>query len=577
MNNFVDNIDPITLSVLVNHLYWITEEMNEYLAKSAFSTNIKVRRDCSCALYTRNGDMIAQGEFIPVHLGVMSQTLKEILKDYPLSSLNDGDQIIHNDSYRMGSHLWDVMVFKPVFVQGEIIAFAGNLAHHVDIGGSPLISSVPTIFEEGLRIPPVKIVEKGGIKEDLLKVITNNVRTPREVRGDLSAQTAANFRGEKRILELSKKYDSRTLMKYFDSILDYSERGMRQAISEIKNNEEEFEDFIETDGINDKLTKIKVRLTVLDQDIYVDFEGSGGPGEGGVNSPWALTHSAVYCAIKAVLCPYLPTNSGAYRPIHLIKPKKESIVFAEYPHAIGGCTSTPAQRIVDVVIGALSKIVPERACACDGDWPANQCVGIDPRNNRYSVFVETYGCGRGAKYNDDGADGHQTHMTNTANAPIEIIEIEHPLRIAKYALVEDSGGPGQFRGGCGIYREIVALAPMSVSTTPMRPKIKPYGLFGGKGGGNDLCGVEVESNKIIPTVRNVEEGSTIIIKSSGGGGWGNPLKRDIKMVEWDVLNGYVSRESAKDIYGCIIDPESFKIDKKKTEILRNNLQKSKNN
>lgn len=573
----MNNIDPIKLSVLINNLYWITEEMNEYLAKSAFSTNIKIRRDCSCALYTKNGDMLAQGEFIPVHLGVMSQTLKEILKDYPLNSWDKGDQIIHNDPYRMGAHLWDIMLFKPIFFDGEIIAFAGDLAHHVDIGGSPLLSVVPTIFEEGLRIPPLKIIKEGKMQDDIIKIITNNVRTPSEVRGDLLAQTSANFRAEQRIVELVKKYGFDTLSKYFEATLNYSEKGMREAIDKLPNEEAEFEDFIENDGINDKLIKIKAKVKIQDKDIYIDFEGSGKPGEGGVISTWALTHSATYCAIKSVLAPYLPTNGGAYRPIHLIMPKEDTIVNAKFPHAVGSCTSNPAQRIVDVIIGALSKIVPKQVCACDGDWPAAQFVGIDPRNGRYSVYIETYGCGCGAKYNDDGADAHQTHMTNTANAPIEIIELEHPLKVEGYSLVEDSGGAGKFRGGVGICRVLKSLVPMSISTTPKRPSIQPYGLAGGEGGKVDLCGVMETNNKIVSVVRNVKKCTKTIIRTSGGGGWGNPLERDFNKIEWDVLNGYVSLETAKEKYGCIINPMTHKIDVKKTKILREKLKNSKRN
>jgi len=573
----INKIDPITFSVLVNNLYWITEEMNKNLVRSAFSTNIKIRRDCSCGLYTKNGDLLAQGEFIPVHLGVMSQTLKEVLKDYPLDVLDKGDQIIHNDPYRMGSHLWDVMLFKPIFFKDKIIAFAGNLAHHIDIGGSPLTAIVPTIYEEGLRIPPIKIIKRGKLQEDILKIITNNVRTPFEVKGDLYAQTAANFRGEQRILEIAKEYGYDALIEYFEEILNYSERGMRKAIAKLENKESEFEDFIESDGINNKLIKIKAKIKIKSGEIYIDFEGSGEPGDGGFTSPWALTHSAVYCAIKSVLSPYLPTNGGAYRPIHLIRPKTPSIVNAEYPHAVGGCTSEPAERIVDVIIGALSKIVPKQVCACDGDWPSARFVGIDPRNGRYSVFIETYGCGCGAKYNDSGADGHQTHMTNTANASIEITELEHPLKIEEYSLVEDSGGAGKYRGGLGICRVIKTSIPMSIGTIPRRPSIKPYGLEGGEGGQTDLCGVMVEENKIVPVVLNAKKGVRTIIKTSGGGGYGDPLEADYSRVGWDVLNGYVSLKSAKDKYGCIINPKTLKIDKKKSDLLREELKNIKEN
>jgi len=568
-------VDPITLSVLINNLYWITEEMNEYLARSAFSTNIKVRRDCSCALYTKKGEMLAQGEFIPVHLGVMSQTLKEILKDFPISSWEEGDQIIHNDPYRMGSHLWDVMIFKPIFFDGEIIAFAGNLAHHVDIGGSPLLGAVPTIFEEGVRIPPIKIIKKNKIQEDILTLITNNVRTPFEFKGDLSAQTAANFRAEQRIIELAEKYEFKTLSKYFEEILDYSEKGIREAIKKLPNKEAEFEDFIENDGINDNFIKIKAKIKIKDSDIFINFKGTGKPGEGGIIATQALTHSATYCAIKSVLAPYLPTNGGAYRPIHLIIPDEESIINAKYPHAVGGCTSEPAERIVDVIIGAFSKIVPKQVCACDGDWPSAMFVGTDPRDGRCSVYVETYGCGCGAKYDDDGADAHQTHMTNTANAPIEIIELEHPLKIEEYSLVEDSGGAGKFRGGVGICRILESLIPMSISTTPMRPSIKPYGLMGGKGGNVDLCGVIIADDKVKSTVRNAENHSRTIIRTSGGGGWGDPFERDFNKIEWDVLNGYVSLEAAKEKYGCIFNDRTNKIDIEKTKILREKLKNIK--
>ena len=561
-------IDPITLAVLVNNLSWITEEMNEYLAKSAFSTNIKVRRDCSCAIYTKEGEMLSQGEFVPVHLGIMSNSLKEVLKDIPTNSLEKGDVIIHNDPYKMGSHLWDIMLFQPIYHENELICFAGNLAHHIDIGGATTKWDSPTIFQEGLRVPPVKLFKKGHIQEDILKIIATNVRTPYEVKGDISAQTAANYRAELRIMELVKKYGKSKFLSYFDAILDYSEKGMRKIIAEVPNNEAVFEDYIENDGIEEKLIKIKVKINIKDSDIYLDFKGSGKPGKGGINSPWSLTNSAVYYAIKSVFGAKIPTNNGAYRCIHIKRPKEESIVDARFPRAVGGCTCSPAQRIADVVIGALAKIVPEKVCACDGHWPANLFVGIDPRTGRYSSFIETYACGRGAKFNDDGADAHQTHMTNTANAPIEIIELEHPLRINKYSLVQDSGGAGTYRGGLGLIREIICLAPMAASARQMRPKIKPYGLFGGKGGGNDLCGVVLAKDEIVQVCKEAKKGDKAIMKSSGGGGWGDPLTRDIEKVEWDVLNEYVSLNSAKEDYGVIIDPTTYEADIERTKKLR---------
>jgi len=567
-------IDPITLSVLVNNLSWITEEMNEYLARSAFSTNIKIRRDCSCALYNINGEMLSQGEFIPVHLGIMSNVLKEVLKDIPVTSMEKGDVIIDNDPYKMGSHLWDVMLFKPIFYQGELILFAGNLAHHIDIGGSTTRVTSRTIFEEGLRIPPIKLYKKGKLQEDILKIITTNVRTPYEVRGDLAAQTAANYKAESRLIELVKKFGKEECTKYFHAILDYSEKGMRKAIERVSDGESEFEDYIEHDGIEEKMIKIRTKVSVKGSNIYVDFNGSGEPGKGGINSPWSLTCSAVYYAIKSVFGAKLPTNNGAYKPIHIKRNKEESIVDARFPRAVGGCTNNPSQRIVDVLIGALSKIVPEKVCACDGHWPASSFIGIDPATGRYSSFIETYAAGRGAKYNDDGADAHQTHMTNTANAHIEIIELEHPLFVNKYSIVKDSGGPGKYRGGTGLTREIICLADLSVTVRQLRNKTKPYGLFGGIGGAHDLCGVFLPNGNIVQICTDAKAGYKALIRSSGGGGWGDPLNRDIKKVEWDALNGYISIESAKEDYGCVINPMNYVADIEKTKILRK--AKSKN-
>jgi N-methylhydantoinase B len=560
-------IDQVILSILINNLFWIAEEMNVYLAKAAFSTNIKVRRDCSCGLYTRNGEMVAQGEFVPVHLGVMSQTLRAVLEHHPVETLREGDILIHNDPFVMGSHLWDVMIFKPIFFHKQLVAFAGTIAHHVDIGGSPVANGT-TVFEEGLRLPPVKLYKAGVLQEDILRIITHNVRTPYEVKGDVAAQTAACYRGEQRIKELIEKFGIEDFIAYLDSILDYSEKGMRDAIAQLPDGEASFEDFLEYNGIEPHLTRIRATLVVKGDEIFVSFDGSGEPGAGGVNSVWSITHSAVYYAVKSVLGSNIPTNQGAYRPIHLNRPDFDTIVDAKYPHAVANCTSTASQRIADVVIGALAKIVPQKACACDGHWACSRFVGVDPRNGRYSSYVETYACGRGAKHDQDGADAHQTHMTNTANAPIEIIELEHPLTVERYALVPDSGGAGEYRGGVGLIRQLRPCAEMSVTLDEMRPTIQPYGLFGGRGGACDYLRIEkADGTKLLKSTK-VMPGDVCVIQTSGGGGWGDPLKRDFAAIESDVANGYVTIRGARDGYRVVIDPQTGRVDIGATEMLR---------
>jgi len=547
-------LDGISLAVIINNLQWATEEMNEYMAKSAFSSNIKIRRDCSCALYNNRGDMLAQGAFIPVHLGVMAQTLKALLEKFPLNSWNEGDAVIHNDPYTMGSHLSDVLVFKPIFSCGLLIGFAGTCAHQVDCGGSPVKYVNPTVFEEGIRITGVKFVRQGEVQRDILEFILGNVRTPYEVRGDIMSQLAACNRGEARMQALAIKYGAQEFIDFCEGILDYSEAGMRASIRNLPNGEYKFEDYLENDGIKMSSIKFKAKVIIKDEDVYIDFAGSDPPSAGGFNLPWSLTNSASYYAIKAVAGSNVPANAGAYRAIHLIRPSGDNITDTQFPHAVDACTSIPPQRVVDTIIGALAKLAPERCCACDGQWCALSFVGKNDRTGRFFSYIETYGAGRGAKYNEDGASAHQTHMTNTANAPVEIIEMEHPFLIKEYSLVNDSGGAGKFRGGLGISRTLLCQTKMFNSPLVDRSVNKPYGLYGGLGGGNDSVTIITAQGELLPyKTREIPAGTTVCLKTSGGGGWGDPHERSRERVEWDVLNGYVSKECAEKIYGVKIE------------------------
>ena len=553
-------IDNFTRAVIANNLQWITEEMNEYLVKSAFSSNIKVRRDCSCALYDAQGNLLAQGMFIPVHLGIMCNTLKEELKIHPVETLKDGDALIHNDPYMMGSHLWDTMIFKPIFHDGKLFAFTGSLAHLVDMGGSPVSYVNKTIYEEGLRIPGVKILREGELQEDIIRLITSNVRTPYEVKGDLMAELAANYRGEDRLKALAAKYGVDTLKEYFDAILDYSEAGMRSAIEKIPDGKISNEGFIEHDGIQDANIRIKTTIEIQGSNVYVDLEGTDPPAAGGVNSPWSMTLSGIYYAIKSVLGAEVLTNSGAYRAIHVAKPSKETILNPKPPHACAGCTILPPKRLADVMIGAFAHLVPERVCACDADWASATFVGFDPRAGRYFSYIETYGAGRGAKHNEDGSSGHHTHTTNTANAPTEMIELEHPFLVNEYSLVNDSGGAGKYRGGLGMKRRMTCLTDMSVSLMISHRRMAPYGLFNGADGATEHGLVEFPDGSTASiTSAEVPAGSIVTIQTGGGGGWGNPKERSDTDIENDVLNDYVSIESARKLYGRNIDPVTKKV------------------
>ncbi|MGQ4874489.1 MAG: hydantoinase B/oxoprolinase family protein [Promethearchaeia archaeon] len=587
------NIENLRLNVIINALRSITEEMGASLIRTAYSTNIKDRKDCSCAIYNLDGNMIAQGEFMPVHLGVMPFALKEIIKTISLQDLQEGDIIIDNDPYRMGSHLWDVMLFAPVFYNNKLIAFVGNIAHHVDIGGTSGVSF--EIFEEGLRIPPIKLMKKGIIQKDILDLILANVRTPRDVKGDLMAQIGSINRGIRGIKELAEKLGVKRFIEVIPYILNYSEKLMRESIKEIPDGEAKFTDFIKVEAIPSLFTgqleetklekfgriknliRIQVKIKKQDSDIFVDFNGSGGRYDG-INAPWSITLSATYYAIKAVIAPRTPTNSGSYRCIHVIKPKGNSILNAVFPAAVKGCTSNPAQRIADVIIGALSKLVPKKASACHQDWPVLMIKGIVPDGSRYFSFIETYAGGLGAKYNEDGIDAAQSHMSNTRNAPIEAIEMEYPLKVEKYALIQDSEGAGKYRGGLGIVRCIKLLVNAHVFARVERNKLKPYGLYGGLEGRRAGVGIitpDGKKNKGLPFVIQIlKRNSKIFIETNGGGGWGSPIERDPDKVKRDVMNGFISVERALNIYGVIINPETFEVDYEKTKSLREKLKKN---
>ncbi|MHC1591814.1 MAG: hydantoinase B/oxoprolinase family protein, partial [Candidatus Helarchaeales archaeon] len=495
MNNM--SLDKTRLSVIINALQSISEEMGVSLTRAAYSTNIKDRKDCSCAIYDVAGNMIAQGEFMPIHLGVMPFALKEVLKEHPLESLEAGDVIIDNDPFRMGSHMWDVMLFSPVFHENEPVAIVGNIAHHVDVGGTNAVTF--EIFEEGLRIPPIKIVKKGQMQEDILKLILTNVRTPKEFKGDMMAQIAAINRGKLGIKELAEKHGNEKLSRYFNEILNYSETMMKKALEEIPDGEVEFKDYIKVERTPSLFTgnlkepklekykhvrnliRIQVKIKKIKDEIFIDFSGSGERFNG-INAPWSITLSATYYSIKAVVAPRIPTNSGSYRCIHVKKPEGNCILNAVFPHAVRGCTSNPPQRIADVIIGALAKLIPEKTSACHHDWPVLMIKGINSRTGQYFSFVETYAGGLGAKHDEDGLDAVQSHMSNTQNAPTEAIEMEYPLRVEEYALIPDTEGAGKFRGGLGLRRRIRILEDAHVLAKVQRNKLKPYGLYGGKEG-----------------------------------------------------------------------------------------------
>lgn len=577
-------VDPVLLEVLRNAFQSITEEMSGALIRSAYSTNIKDRRDCSCALYTKEGDLVAQAENIPLHLGLMPNVVKAVLKVYPIDHLEKGDGVIINDPYISGSHLPDLTLMSPVFVEDNLVALVANMAHHVDVGGmapGSMATKATEIFQEGFRIPPVKIQKKGKLDEEILRIIETNTRTSYITSGDIKAQTAANNVGIRRIIELINERGMEVVLRYFTEVMDYSERRMKESIKKIPDGEYFFEDYLEGDGITDDLIKIKAVIRVEDEYIEVDFTGTDNQVKGPVNCTRAVTHACVYFAIKSIVDPGVPPNEGAYKPIKIVTPEG-TLVNPKPPAPVAHANINTSQRIVDVILGALKNCVPERITAAStGSMSILTMGGLNPKTDSYYSYVETYGGGQGAMYNQDGMDGVHTNMTNTRNAPTEVIESTYPLLVNRYALVPGSCGAGEFRGGLGMTREItVRNHEATFSLSMERRELRPWGIFGGKSGGSSKSMITTSEGEVkklsSKTTGELKPGDKLTLVTAGGGGAGDPLKRDVQKVKQDVIQKFISLEDAKKVYGVILDPETLEVMTKKTKQLRRKLHESEN-
>lgn len=570
-------IDGITIEVMKNAFHTIAEEMGVTLIRTALSTNIKDRMDCSTAIYTKDGELVAQAEHVPLHLGLMPSVVKEVLKLYPPESLQEGDAILINDPYISGAHLPDIFMINPIFHKGKLIALAANIAHHVDVGGlSPGSMSVKAteIFHEGLRLPAIRIRRAGVLDLETLRLIEKNVRTGREVLGDIYAQLAANKIAEIRLIELVEKYSLDHIYDCMYEIMDYSDRRMRSAIQKVEDGVYDFEDILEGDGITDTPIIITAKVIVKGDEITVDFAGTNKQAKGPVNSTLGVTNACVYYSIKSLLEPEVPPNAGTYRSIKVIAPKG-TIVNPNFPAAVSNANANTSQRIADVIFGALAPILPEKSmAACSGTMNGFAIGGFIEEKNQYFSYVETYGGGQGGLSDMDGMDGVHTNMTNTLNTPVEVIENSFPLFVNQYSLVEGSGGPGKYRGGLGLLREVVILGDdVTVTLMSDRQKNKPWGLFGGEGGQTSSCTLINENgeqdNLPSKVTMTVPCNSTIILQTAGGGGYGLPSERNFDEVLNDFKLGLISIDQAKNQYSVVIDKSKLEVNEQATKLLRN--------
>jgi N-methylhydantoinase B len=525
-------MDPVRLEIYKHLLAAIPEEMGALLRRASYSPNIKERLDFSCAIFNADGDMIAQAAHIPVHLGAMPLSVQAAVAAAQASPLRAGDVIILNDPYAGGSHLPDITLVSPVFTPSPVtglpslFGFAASRAHHADVGGMKP-GSMPIareLYQEGLIIPPIKLVQGGVIQQGVWDLLLANVRTPEERGGDLRAQLAANARGVARLQELAARGGAGEVAAYSAELLAYTERLTRSLIRTIPDGMYTFEDFLDDDGVGDEPVPIRVAVTVSGDAAKVDFTGSAPQQRGSVNAVRAITLSAVAYVFRGLLGLDAPNNAGALRPVEVITPEG-SITNASRPAPVAGGNVETSQRITDVLLGALAQALPQRIPAASQGTMNNTLIGGINGEGRPYTYYETVAGGMGGNPTRPGASARHSHMTNTLNTPIEALEYAYPFLVERCEIRRGTGGAGLHPGGDGVRRDIRVLYPAEASLIADRRGRGPYGLAGGGAGspGENVIirdGVEMP----IPAKGSVdlEAGDVLSVRTPGGGGWGKP-------------------------------------------------------
>ena len=521
-------MDPIKLELYKNMLTSVAEEMGVTLRRTAFSPNIKERLDFSCAVFDDTGKMVAQAAHIPVHLGSMPLS---VLAAIAHTEMAPGDMIALNDPYRGGTHLPDITLVAPVFpdekeksANNRPVFFVANRAHHADVGGMrpgsmPIATSV---IQEGIRIPPVKLIRGGALDTDLWELILANVRTPEERRGDIEAQVAANRVGERRLQEMVTKYGTAEIAAYMEELRGYASRMVRARLREIPDGRYAYADVLDNDGITNEPIEIRVAIEIKGDTAVVDFTGTAPQARGSVNAIYAITLSAVFYTFRCLAGADVPANAGCLEPIRVIAPEG-SVVNAKFPAAVAGGNVETSQRIVDVLLGALAQACPDEIPAASSGTMNNLTIGgYDASRGKEFTYYETIAGGMGARPNSDGIDAIHTHMTNTMNTPIEAIETNYPMQVVEYGIRRGTGGAGQFRGGAGVVRAVQMLTDAEVTILSERRTRGPYGLRGGEQGQpgrNVLISDEVEQTLAGKVSMSTKKGDIIRIETPGGGGF----------------------------------------------------------
>jgi len=569
------SLDIITLEVVRNRLEAIAQEMQNTLIRSAFSVTLKEGADCSCAIFSPIGDIVAQATANVGHLAVFVPAMERILQDFPLPSLDEGDVIIVNDPYAGGTHMPDIIIVVPIFHEGEVVSFGCSLGHMIDVGGrapGSMASDSTEIYQEGLAIPPTKLYDAGKPNQTLFSIMERNIRAPKLVFGDMMALVAAGRTAARRISEVIGHYGVETYKSVIPALLDNSEKLTREGIEKIPDGVYEFIDYVDNDGIDlDKSIAITVRIEIAGSNITFDFSDSGPQVKGPANCGPGAILAPAHFVVRAITGSQIPSNSGCFRPI-TIKTPRRSIIASERPAPVAYRYHT-LKRVVDTVLGALAPALSGRIPAAPHG--SDHCASwgiVDPVTGERDVFMDVITGGSGAGIDRDGVDHLSCDLGNSTNIPAEAVELEYPIRVWSHNQRADSGGAGKYRGGLGVERELELLTgEVLISTRSDRHASQPWGLGGGKPGRRWISAVrraggEIEIVHGRATIE-MKAGDRLVVLSGGGGGYGSPYEREVEKVVADVRDGKVSSKSAREDYGVVIDAAG-KVDREATARLR---------
>jgi N-methylhydantoinase B/oxoprolinase/acetone carboxylase alpha subunit len=592
----MEHTDPITLQVIREGLVSLCRSMGYTMSRTAYSPILSEGFDFSCALFDGTGEMVAQAEFNPVHLGSMPYAVEWSVKEIGLDNLEPGDVILHNDAYRGGTHLTDFTMMAPVFFQGRLVAIPATRGHQIDVGGMApggFPGDATEIFQEGLRVPPVRVHRRGREVEDIWKMLLANIRVPHIIHGDFRAMFGSLKTAERKIYDYCNKYGVQRFEQALIDIKDYSERRMRKEIARLPDGIYEFEDVLDDDGISDVPLTIKCRLIVDGEIVVADFDGSSAQCDGPVNATFGVTASQVYSVLFMISDPSLPSNHGCFRPIKILAPPG-SVVNANYPAAVFGGNVETSSRIMDVLLGCFAQCVPERVVGSSFGTCQNFTAG-SPHDelDEYSIIYIYHEGGWGARATRDGLTAEINPVGNDMNQPVEIFESRFPWLYHEYTLNENSGGPGRHRGGLGIRQRLELRSDVgTMSLIADRFKNPPYGVLGGRSPNPSECRHYNDFRIKMPTSetfehvselfgtvspskwarKRIHKGTVVENTTTGGGGYGNPYERDPSYVRNDVIDGYVTRDSALDDYGVVLD-DSNVIDPDATRHIRSDGHK----